>query len=143
MCSEAGTSRWARILAAIGETGQHEAHEAAVASFVERVRGLTDEQRRVVAERRRALDEAFREKAVRGGIEASARHPELWARARTQVAGAHVPDALEETADPEWAEISRLVQLAVDEGLLAFVGQGTLHPNHLRELIAPWPVGDY
>jgi hypothetical protein len=139
--SEAVASGWLRILAHIGETGQHEAHRAAVASFVERVRGLTDEERRVVAERRRALDEAFREKAVRGGVEASARHPELWAHARMQVAGAHLPDALEEAGDPELAEVSRLVQLAIDEGLLAFVGQGTLHPNHLRELIAPWPVG--
>jgi hypothetical protein len=139
--SEAVASGWLRILAHIGETGQHEAHRAAVASFVERVRGLTDEERRVVAERRRALDEAFREKAVRAGVEASARHPELWAQARMQVAGAHVPDALEEgTAEPEWSEAARLVQLAIDEGLLAFVGQGTLHPNHLRELIAPWPV---
>jgi hypothetical protein len=58
------------------------------------------------------------------------------------VAGAHLPDALEEeTVDPEWVEVSRFVQLAIDEGLLAFVGQPTLHPNHLRELIAPWPVG--
>ena len=138
---EAVASGWPRILAHIGETGQHEAHRAAVASFVERVRALTDEERRVVAERRRELDEEFRDKAVRGGIEASARHPELWAQARMQVAGAHLPDALEEvSADDEWTEVSRLVQLAIDEGLLAFVGQGTLHPNHLRELIAPWPV---
>lgn len=141
MGSEAAASRWLRILAHIGATGQHEAHLAAVESFVERVRSLTDDERRVVAARRRGLDEAFREKAVRGGIEASARHPELWAQARMQVAGAHLPDALEEaTLEPEWSEISRLVQLAIDEGLLAFVGQGTLHPDHLRELIAAWPV---
>jgi hypothetical protein len=134
--------RWIPILADIGETGQHEAHRAAVASFVERVRSLTDEDRRVVAERRRRLDEAFREKAVRGGIEASARHPELWAQARMQVAGAHLPEELEEgDFDAEWSEVSRLVQLAIDEGLLAFVGQHTLHPNHLRELISPWPIG--
>lgn len=112
-------------------------------SFVERVRSLSDEDRRVVAERRGGLDEAFREKAVRAGVESLAAHPELYVRARMQVAGAHLPSCLEEaTLEPEWSEVSRLVQLSIDEGLLAFVGQGTLHPNHLRELIAPWPVGE-
>lgn len=105
------------------------------------MRSLTDEDRRVVAERRRGLDEAFREKAVRAGVESLAPHAAFYVWARAQVAGAHVPDSLEEaTLEPEWSEISRLVQLAIDEALLAFVGQGTLHPNHLRELIAPWPV---
>ena len=66
----------------------------------------------------------------------------MYVQARMQIAGAHLPDELDEAAlDAELSEISRLVQLAIDEGLLAFVGQGTLHPNHLRELIAPWPVG--
>ena len=141
MWSEAAASRWLRILAHIGETGQHEAHRAAVDQFVERVLGLTDEDRRVVATRRRGLDEAFREKAVRAGAESLGRHPELYVQARMRVAGAHLPDCLEEgELDAEWSEVSRLVQLAIEEGLLAFVGQGTLHPNHLRELIAPWPV---
>jgi hypothetical protein len=108
---------------------------------VARVRALTDDDRRVVAARRRGLDEPFREKAVRAGVEALPRHAELYVRARMQVAGAHLPECLEEGAeDEEWTEISRLVQLAVDEGLIAMVGQRTLHPNHLRELIAPWPV---
>lgn len=132
----------ARILTAIAEPGQHEPLEAAVESFVERVRGLTDEERRIVAERRRGLDEAFREKALRAGAEAIPPHADLYVRARMRVAHAHLPECLEE-AEPneEWSEISRLVQLAIDEGLLAFVGSGTLHPNHLRELMAPWPVG--
>lgn len=132
----------APILTPIVETGQPEGVSAAVESFVQRVRNLTDEERRVVAERRRGLDEAFREKALRAGAESLPPHADLYVRARAQVANAHLPRRLEEgKADAEWVEISRLVQLAVDEGLIAMVGQGTLHPNHLRELIAPWPVG--
>lgn len=108
---------------------------------MERVLSLTDDERRVVADRRRGLDEAFREKALGAGAESLAAHADLYVRARTQVAKAHVPACLEEgVPDPAWAEVSRLVQLAIDEALLAFVGSGTLHPNHLRELIAPWPV---
>jgi len=129
------------ILPPIAETGQFEALYAGVDSFVERVQALTDDERRVVAERRRLLDEAFRERAVRAGVEAIPPHGEVYVRARQRVAGAHLPDCLEEGAhNEEWTEVSRLVQLAIDEGLLAFVGQGTLHPNHLRELVAPWPV---
>jgi hypothetical protein len=130
-----------RILTRIAATGRHEPHLAAVESFVERVLALTDEERKVVAERRRVLDEAFREKAVRAGLEAAAAHAELYVRARARIGGAHLPTTLEEgDRDSEWSDVARLVELAVDEGLLAFVGQATLHPNHLRELIAPWPV---
>lgn len=129
------------ILPRIGEAGQHEAHRTAIESFVARVKALTDDERRVVADRRRGLDEAFREKALAAGAESLAPHADLYVRSRAQVAKAHVPTCLEEgVPDPEWAEVARLVQLAVDEALLAFVGAGTLHPNHLRELIAPWAV---
>lgn len=119
---------------------QTDAPHEAVASYVRYVQGLTDEDRRIVAEQRRVLDEAFREKAVQAGAEATARHPELYVRARVEVAGAHLPSVLDEgRPNPEWAEISRLVQLAIEEGLLGVVGSRTLHPNHLRELFAPWP----
>jgi hypothetical protein len=129
------------ILTGIAETGQQNGLHAAVESFVQRVRGLTDEERRTVADRRSGIDEALREKALRAGAEAIARHPDLYAHARAQVAGAHLPAALEDgSTDGEWVRVSRLVQLAIDEGLVAVVGSGTLHPNHLRELIAPWPA---
>jgi hypothetical protein len=132
----------ARILTPIAEPGQYEPLEEAVESFVQRVCGLTDEDRRIVAERRRGLNEVFREKALRAGAEAIPAQAELYVQARMRVAHAHLPVCLDEGApDEEWSEISRLVQLAIDEGLLAFVGSRTLHPNHLRELIAPWPVG--
>lgn len=131
----------APILTGIAETGQHEPLEAAVESFVQRARNLTDEDRKLIAERRRGLDEVFREKALRAGAEAMPPHADLYVRARMQVARAHLPECLEEaTPNEEWAEISRLVQLTIDEVLLAYVGSRTLHPNHLRELVAPWPV---
>jgi len=131
----------APILAPIEETGQQPPLHAAVASFVNRVRALTDEERRVVAERRRSLDETHHERSLQAGADALARQAHLYVRSRAEVATAHVPDALgEDEADPEWVEISRLVQIAIDEGLVAVVGSGTLHPNHLRELIAPWPA---
>ena len=121
--------------------GQQNGPEAVVHAFVERVRGLTDEQRRTVAERRSRVDEALREKALRAGAEAITRHPDLYVHARAQVAAAHLPATLEHGAtDADWVSISRLVQLSIDEGLVAVVGSGTLHPNHLRELIAPWPA---
>lgn len=105
---------------------------------------MTDAERRVVAARRSLLDEAFHEKALRAAAEALPPHAATYARARAQVAGAHLPDCLQdESPDHEWVEVSRLVQLAVDEGLVAVVGSGTLHPNHLRELIAPWPADSY
>jgi hypothetical protein len=112
-----------------------------VDSFVQRVRGLTDEERRIVAERRGGLDEGRREKALRAGAEALPPHAEVYVRARAEVASAHLPTALEDGgSDADWTSVSRLVQLAVDEGLVGIVGSGTLHPNHLRELFAPWPA---
>lgn len=115
--------------------------DASVDEFVRRVQSLTDEERRVIAARRSQIDEAFHEKALRAGAEALPPHAETYIRARMKVAAAHLPARLEQgVRDPEWAEVSRLVQLAIDEGLVAVVGRGTLHPNHLRELIAPWPV---
>lgn len=129
------------ILTGIAEVGQQSELETTVESFVQRVRGLTDEQRRVVAGRRSQIDEALHEKALRAGAEALPPHADLYVRARAQVAAAHLPTQLEDgEPDSEWVEVSRLVQLSIDEGLVAIVGSGTLHPNHLRELIAPWPA---
>src|SRR5688500_1721133 len=127
MGSEALASRWLRILAHIAETGQHEAHRAAVDQFVERVLAVTDDDRRVVAARRRGLDEAFREKAVRAGAESLARHPELYVQARMRVAGAHPPACLEEgELGAEGSGISRLVPPAGHAGLPALGRPGTL-----------------
>ena len=81
----------------------------------------------------------FHEKAVRAGIEAAARYPDLYLDARARVASAHLPSGLEEAApDGDLEDVARLAQLAIDDALLGTVGQLTLHPNNLRELFGPW-----
>lgn len=106
----------------------------AVGDFVDRVLRLSDDDRLAVAEARRAVSEGFHEKALWAAAEALVGRSEEYARARALVARAHVPEGLAEEAD----EVARLVQLAIDEGLVALVGADVLHPNHLRELYRPW-----
>lgn len=128
------------------ETGEAEfgPNHAAVAEFVDCVRRLEDEGRLAVAEARKAVDETFHEKALRAASEALPGRGEAYARARRRVAGAHVPDRLASDDAPRrdeaarWSEVARLVQLAIDETLVAFVASDHLHPNHLRELCRPW-----
>jgi hypothetical protein len=105
-----------------------------VEEFLARVRALTDEERLAVAAERRAVDESFHEKAVTAGLEALADRGDAYVRARRAVAGAHVPERIEQ----DQGEVARLVQLAIDDALLAMVGRDLLHPNHLRELYRPW-----
>jgi hypothetical protein len=118
---------------------------AAVAGFVDRMRRLTDEQRIAAAEERKRVDEEYHEKALRAAAEALAGRGEAYARARRALAAAHVPEALRIEGDERdaeqvrrWTEISRLVQLAIDEMLVALIASDVLHPNHLRELSRPW-----
>lgn len=111
--------------------------------FLTRALALTDEQREAVAERRGAMNESLHEAALRSAAEALVEHSDLYAEARRRLAVAHIPDALERedlsTAEQRrWDEVSRLVQLSIDEMLVALVGSEVLHPNHLRELTAPW-----
>jgi len=114
-----------------------------VEQFVARASALTDEQREAVAARRGALDEAEHVAALRSGAEALFNWPQVYADARRTLAAAHLPDALERddlTADERrhWSEVARLVQLSIDEMLVALAGNEVLHPNHLRDLSAPW-----
>jgi hypothetical protein len=112
----------------------------AVEAFVARALELTDDERIAVAEARRAVDEDFHEKALRAGVEALAGRGEEYLRARAQIARAHLPEGLtsEDALSPDerarWNEVARLVQLGLDEGLIAILGTPVLHPNHLREL---------
>ena len=111
-----------------------------VDAFVARVRSLTDDDRIAIANARGAVDEAFHERALRAGAEALASRAEDYVRARRVLARVHVPEALETSgvlASEErarWNEVARLVQLAIDDGLIAILGSHELHPNHLREL---------
>lgn len=114
-----------------------------VEQFVARASALTDEQREAVAARRSALDEAEHAAALRSGAEALHGWAALYSAARRTLAAAHVPDALErdDLTDDErrhWNEVARLVQLSIDEMLVAVVGNEVLHPNDLRDLSAPW-----
>ena len=143
--TEAGTSPAGSYTEAIGARGQTEIEagptEEAVRGFVARVRSLTDEDRIVLADARGALDESFREQALRSAAELLVHHGETYALARRDVAGAHVPEALDD--DPERRdEITRLVGLAIDELLVGLVTQERLHPKHLRELHRPWRALD-
>lgn len=115
--------------------------DEAVRAFVARVRGLTDANRAALADARRALDEDFREQALRSAAELLVGRGEAYAVARREVAGAHLPEALED--DPTRRdEIARLVELAIDEALAGIVVQERLHPKHLRELYRPWRALD-
>lgn len=139
--TEAGASPVGRILAAITARGQTDidtgSARKAVDGFVTRVLALTDEERVAVAETRKALDDSFREPALRAAAEALVGRAEAYVLARRELAGAHVPGGLDD--DPARRdEVARLVRLAIDEALAARVGQDVLHPNHLRELHRPW-----
>lgn len=106
---------------------------------MERALTLTDAERQAAADARRAVNEAYHETALRAAAEALAGRGEEYARARRELAGAHVPDSLGASAGDEddaadRQDVARLVQLAIDDALLAILVSDQLHPNHLREL---------
>jgi len=98
-----------------------------VAAFVERMRLLTDDERRLVAGARRQVSEGYHESALRAAAELLVGRGDAYARARSEVAAVHVSDGVDD-------ETARLVQLAVDDALAALVTADLLHPNHVREL---------
>lgn len=106
-----------------------------------RVRALTDEDRTVLAEARKALDEGFREQALRSAAELLVGRGEAYALARRELAGAHVPQGLGDDRGRR-DEVARLAELAIDELLVGIVTQERLHPKHLRELYRPWRALD-
>ena len=109
----------------------------AVDVFVARVLELTDDERRVIADARAAVDESFHRSALLAAAEQLVGHGEEYLRARRAVALAHVPDALEGAPPSELEALNRVArgaQLAIDDGLLAVLARDTLHPKHLREL---------
>lgn len=143
--TEAGTSSADSYTEAIGARGQTEFEagptEEAVRSFVARVLALTDEDRAILADARGALDEGFREQALRSAAELLVHRGEAYALARRDVAGAHVPEGFDDNPERR-DEIARLVELAIDELLVGLVTQERLHPKHLRELHRPWRALD-
>lgn len=105
--------------------------------FIACVLELTDDQRRAVADARRSVDEAFHDTALRAAAEALEGRGDMYARARRELARAHVPERLHGAAGDDrarWQDVARLAQLAIDDALLAVLTSDTLHPNHSREL---------
>lgn len=98
-----------------------------VAALVERLRVLTDEERRRIADARRQVTEDYHEGSLRAASELLVGRGDAYARARFEVTAVHVSDGVDD-------ETARLVQLAVDDALLALVTADLLHPNHVREL---------
>lgn len=109
----------------------------AVDGFVTRVRSLTDADRRAIAVARKGVDEAFHQSALRAAWELLVERGDDYVNARSALATAHVPEAMENAAGDELSDlndVARYVQLAIDDGLLAVLTSDALHPNHLREL---------
>jgi hypothetical protein len=90
------------------------------------------------------VDEAFHEAALRAAAESLVGRAEAYMRARSQLAGAHVPACLESSSRgverARWQDVARLVQLALDDALLAVATSDELHPNHARELYRSFKV---
>lgn len=108
-----------------------------MAEFVARARRLSDGDRVAIAAARAEVDEEFHEQALRAAAEALVGRGDAYARARAELARAHLPDGIAD--EPErLAPVARLAQLAIDEMLLAAVTSDVLHPKHLRQLSRAW-----
>lgn len=125
-----------------------QANPSLVEGFIEQARSLDDDDRRVLAEARRGIDEAFHEGAWRAAIEMAAHRADAYLDAWTRIGAAFVPERLEglvqmgRKADPaevaEWQDVARLARIAMDDALLALLGTDTITPLQVRELYAPW-----
>jgi hypothetical protein len=119
-----------------------------VASFVERTRMLTDEDRRALARARRAVDETFHAGAWRSASEMVADRASAYVDAWIRIGAAFIPRRLQElsdrgpNADPaevaELEEVARLTRAAIDDALLALLTLDTIPPPDIRELFGPW-----
>lgn len=117
-------------------------------SLIERARALRDDDRRVLAEARRAVDEAAQAEARRSAVEAIVERGPAYAESWIRIGAAYLPERLEELLRPgsgatasevaEWQEVARLARLAIDDALLAFLTTDTIPPPAVRRLIAPW-----
>lgn len=119
---------------------------APLEQFIEQVLALRDEQRLAAAAARKAVDEAHHERALRAAADLLVRRSEAYADARRRLVGAHLPERLSDEGAPaldgaeaaQWHEVARLVQQAIDDGIVALLLSDVLHPNYLRELYRPW-----
>jgi hypothetical protein len=121
---------------------------ASVEAFIQRVRQLSDEERVVLADTRRATNELVRADAWRAAAELLPGRANEYATAWGRIGTAFIPERLEhllehgsgvDTAEiADWQEVARLARTAIDEALLALLFSDTLTPPSQRELIDPW-----
>ena len=119
-----------------------------VEAFIEQAGVLDDEDRRVLADARGAVDETFHAGAWRAATEMLATRAQAYAEAWMRIGPAFVPRRLEELvrlgprSDPgevaEWQGVARLARAGMDDALLALVTADSIRPPDIRELYGPW-----
>ncbi len=124
------------------------AFPTSIESLINRARGLSDEDRRCLAEARAALDETFHAGAWNAANEIAAQRSRDYRYAWVRIGAAFIPDRLDElvrtgTADDQaevarWQDVARWARLAIDDALLALAAADLLRPPDLRELYGPW-----
>jgi hypothetical protein len=117
-------------------------------TFLEQARALRDEDRRALAEARRAGSEVVRAGAWNAAVELLAERATAYVSSWARIGTAFVPERLEEllltgsSADAreiaEWQDVARLTRVALDETLLALLLSDTMVPPDVRELYDPW-----
>lgn len=122
-------------------------NQAAIESFLERARRMTDEDRRALADARRAVDDGYHSKAWRAANEAVLPRAAAYVAARHAMGASYLPDRLaaalaEGVTDrgelASWNEVARLAHDAMDDALLALLVSDVIPPDQLRELYGPW-----
>jgi hypothetical protein len=115
-------------------------------AFIAEARALRDENRVILADARRRLDEVVRAAAWKAANEVLAGRAEEYVDAWIRIGPAHIPDRLEEVrgggaegAEIErWQDVARLVRMTLDEALVALLTADTIPPPDIRELLHPW-----
>ena len=116
-------------------------------AFIEAARDLCDEDRLVLANERRRLNEIVRAASWKAANEMVGPRAAEYAEAWIRMGPAFIPDRLEElhgegSGDPDeierWQDVARLARIAMDEALVALLAADTIPPPDIRELLHPW-----
>jgi hypothetical protein len=116
-------------------------------AFIEAARNLCDEDRLVLANERRRLNEIVRAASWKAANEMVVPRAAEYAEAWIRMGPAFIPDRLEElhgegSGDPDeierWQDVARLARIAMDEALVALLAADTIPPPDIRELLHPW-----